>query len=43
MYSNIISMLIHSVVAISLVKDNFGIEGIAIAMSINYFIRFVTL
>ncbi len=43
MYSNLISMTIHIFVAITLVRENFGIEGIAISMCINYIVRFVSL
>ncbi len=43
MYSNLISLFIHIFVAISLVHLNLGIEGIAIAMCINYLVRFVSL
>jgi multidrug resistance protein, MATE family len=43
MFSNIISLIIHTFVAISLVDKNFEIEGIAIAMCINYIVRFISL
>lgn len=44
MLSNVVSLVFHIILAYLLVaKMDLGIKGIAIATSVNYFVRFIVL